>query len=698
MRSEHGKKSMSSTKGQGESKSRRAWLIAAALALLTYVAFAPALDCDFVNLDDPDYVLNNTHVKAGLNADGISWAFKSFAYGNWHPLTWLSLESDSSLWQKPDESGPDPRGFHLTNVLVHAASAALLFLTLRALTGVVWPSAAAAALFAVHPLRVESVAWVAERKDVLSTFFGILTLLAYAYYVRKPSASRYLAVVAAFVLSLMSKPMMITLPCLFLVLDWWPLNRAHGKRDIAWLAIEKVPLITLVAVSSVVTFVAQSRGGAVMDLETFPLLDRFENAPISYVEYLRKTFWPTGLAVFYPHRSYPWGAGLALPTVVGATAIVIVFTIATFLLRKRAPYLLAGWLWYLGTLVPVIGIVQVGDQSHADRYTYFPQIGLLIAVCWGVADLARRWPVPALVSAVAAVAALCVLTHRQLEVWESSEKLWRHDLATTDASPLALTDLGVDLSAQGRYDEADDYLCKSLALSSKSVFTHINRGNLLLALNRLPEAESEFATACDLQPNYPHPLTQLAEVLLRENKLKDAAKKNQEALQLAPEFAAALCNQGLIEIADDKPDEAMRQFREAIRLQPDLAAAHSGLGMLLLQKRKIDEGFEHLHKAVRYKPRSGEANLFLALALERSGHADAAARYFDRATEFSPGVAAGWAGRGRSYYRLRDIAAALACFRKAAELEPGTAEYRIRVKQLEDGQGLKPLDPVRQGS
>jgi tetratricopeptide (TPR) repeat protein len=654
---------------------RRDWLIAGALAVLTYVVFAPALDCDFVNLDDPDYVTRNVHVKAGLNAAETRWALTSFEYGNWFPLTWLSLELDATLWQKPESAEPDPRGFHLTNVLVHSASAALLFLTLRALTGALWPSIAAAALFAVHPLRVESVAWVAERKDVLSTFFGILALRAYASYVRQPSSRHYLAVAVALLLSLLCKPMMVTLPCLLLVLDWWPLQRAQTLRDCGRLLVEKWLLFALVATASVTAFLAQTRGGAVMPLETFPLTARLENAAISYVEYLKNTVWPVDLAVFYPHRYYSWGAGLSLPVVAGAILFLIVVTAAAIRLRQRAPYLLAGWLWYVGTLVPVIGVVQAGDQSHADRYSYFSQVGILVAVCWGVADLARAWPRLAVAATALAVLILSVVTRQQLTVWQDSETLWRHDLSAAGDNPLGLTDLGVALDDLGKNDEADRYFRKSLELSPRAFLPHINRGNLMLHQNKLAEAEAEFRTACELQPYIPLPRTQLSEVLLREGRVEEAASVNQKALDMAPELSGARCNMGLIESVRHNYREAAYQFREAIRLQPKFTEAHCGLGNLLFNEGKVKEGLDELREALRCNPRYGEGHFCLGKALLKLRDPDAI-WHFEKAAECSPNLPMIWSALGNIRARQGRWGEAVSCFERAVELDPNSAENR----------------------
>ena len=423
--------------------SRRDWAAVLTLAVVSLVTFSPAISCQFVNLDDSTYVVQNKSVKAGLSAGGVAWAFTTFDSANWHPLTWLSLQLDATLWRRPDGE-PAPAGFHLTNVLLHAANAGLLFLALRGLTGCYWRSVAVALFFAVHPLRVESVAWVAERKDVLSAFFGLLALWAYAGYVRGLSTRRYLAVVIPFVLSLLAKPMLVTLPCLLLVLDWWPLARARSTSAWVRLAIEKLPLFVLAALSSVVTVQAQAEGGAIRTLECFTPVVRAENAVVSYAVYLGKTAWPVGLSVFYPHPVYGYDGpvGPSSTEVAGGLALLVAISVAAIIFRKRAPYLLAGWLWYVGTLVPVIGLVQVGGQAYADRYTYIPQIGVLLALCWGAADLARAWPRTLISATAVAAAVLAVLSVGQLRVWQNSYSLWEHAYHVVEAQR---TGVGTDV-------------------------------------------------------------------------------------------------------------------------------------------------------------------------------------------------------------------------------------------------------------
>jgi Flp pilus assembly protein TadD len=555
---------------------------AAVLAGIAFAAFAPALRCGFVNFDDPFYVSKTPPVRGGLSWEGTRWAFTTFRVANWHPLTWLSLQLDASVW------GTEPWGFHLTSVLLHAANAALLFLALRALTGAFWRSAAVALLFAVHPLRAESVAWVAERKDVLSALFGFLALL-------------------------------VTLPCLLLVLDWWPLKRARALGDWGRLAAEKLPLLALVAATCAVTFVAQADRGAVKDFEGFPLAARLGNAAVSYVVYLWKTVWPAGLAAFYPHPGElpAWQTG-------GAALLLAALTALGVALRRRAPYLLAGWLWYLGTLVPVIGLVQVGTQAYADRYTYFPQVGLLLAACWGAADLAAGRARVALAAGVVAAAVLAALTREQVGVWHDSSALWNHTLRVAGESPVALTAYAEILEEEGKEGEAAGHYQRALRLEPRSVLAHIGLGRLFFRRQELEQAQREFQEACRLAPTFALARTSLGSVYYLQGRLADAEREDKEAARLAPEFADAYCNLGLVEMKRSDFARAADYFREALRHNPDSADAHSGLGVILFQQRQGEAAVFHLRQAVRCDPGSPERRLNLARVLEARGDRDGA--------------------------------------------------------------------------
>jgi tetratricopeptide (TPR) repeat protein len=579
----------------------RHWLVAAALAGIAFAAFVPALGCEFVNYDDPDYVTRNGQVTAGLSPARVGWAFTTFKNGNWHPLTWLSLQLDATLWHLPNGK-PNPLGFHLTSVLLHAANAALLFLALRALTGADWRSAAVALLFAVHPLRVESVAWVTERKDVLSTFFGLLALWAYAAYVAAPSTRRYLALAGLFALSLLSKPMLVTLPCLLLVLDWWPLGRLQAGN---WRprVVEKLPLFALVVASSVVTYLAQSTQSAVASTTMFPPSVRLENALVGYSAYLFKTVWPVDLAAYYPHPIYDTrpGGGLTGGNVGLAVVLLLALTAGAVALRRRAPYLLAGWLWFLGTLVPVLGLVQVGAQAYADRYSYFPQIGILLAVCWGAADLARGRERLALAAGVAAALALAVVTQSQTAYWKNSEALWRHSLQMTFPNSTAEMNLGEVLEQKKDFKGAVERYRKAVACEQGSVAARFRLGKALGQLDRLDEAVKQYEEVLRLQPDFVEARVQLGISRFGQGLRKEALDILADANLRAPESSTVLTALGLVLEGTNNPKLAAEKYEEAVECDPKNADAWFHMGRT---RPRRDEAIKCFKKALELDPDS----------------------------------------------------------------------------------------------
>jgi tetratricopeptide (TPR) repeat protein len=626
---------------------RRDWTIAAVLAVATFAVFMPALGFDFINFDDPEYVTGNPQVTRGLHPDSVRWAFTSIDAFYWHPLTWLSLQLDASL------SWPSPRGFHLTNVLLHAANAAVLFLALRSLTGSCWRSLAVAALFAVHPLRVESVAWVAERKDVLSVLFGLLAILAYARYAHAPTLLRYAAVALCLALSLMSKPMLVTLPFVLLILDWWPLRRWQtcGPRRIV---VEKLPLVALAAGCSVVAFVGQRRFEAVGGVDVFPPLVRIENAVVSYAAYLGMALWPARLAIFYPHPVYIYDGegGLSLAQVSGSALVLLALTILALALRRSAPYILAGWLWYLGSSVVVIGLIQAGAQARADRFTYFPQIGIAVAVCWGAADLlrSRRW-LAAVVSGVV-LTALVVRTETQLPTWHDSLSVWEHALRATRKTPIGLLHLGDALARKGREAEAYEAYREAIRLDPYSARAHNSLGNLLLRKGTTDAAARELTLACDLAPNLAEARTNLGNVLFKQRRLDDAAAKHREAIRLNPLLVDAYGNLAQVEMARQRPDAAADCYREMLRLRPHDPAALTGLGAALVVRGQLDEAAGCAREALQYAPRFARAHLLMALVLEGRQQPADAAEYFREAVRLDPALGP------RVEHRLRRAAAA----------------------------------------
>jgi Tfp pilus assembly protein PilF len=615
--------------------SPRDWITAAVLAGVTFAVFAPALNHGFVNFDDPECVMANPFVTRGLNLEGVRWAFTDLHTFYWQPLTWLSLQLDAQF------SWPKPFGFHLTNVLLHAGNAALFFLALRALTGAFWRSGAAAVLFALHPLRVESVAWVAERKDVLSVLFGLLAMWAYARYAERPSIGRYLPVLLGFILTLMSKPMLVTLPFLLLVLDWWPLGR-WGKRPPWTLVLEKLPLFAAAAaVSGLVLFYGEESDMKTAAWQLIPTTARVENTIHSYAAYLGMGFWPANLAIFYPHPAliYDGQGGLSRLELAVAAAILATITAAAIVLRRRAPYLLTGWLWYLGTLVPVIGIWQSGYQSRADRYSYFPEMGIALAVCWGAAALiGPRWRVGAAAMALLSTA-LVVRTESQLATWRDPVTLWEHDRATVRISPQCLSHLGDALVRAGRDRDAASVLTEALRLDPASAPAHINMANVYLHQGKLDLAAQHYSAACRCAPRLAVPHTLLGNVYLRLGKLAEAEKEHREAIRLAPGLVEAHAGLGQVELAQGNLPGAARSYAKAIELRPEDAQSRAYLGWVLFRSGKASEGTEFLRQAVQMNPELGSGHLFLGIVLSVTGHKDEATGHLRQAARQSPEMA-----------------------------------------------------------
>ena len=598
-----------STAGWSAFSGKAPWVCLALIAA-NLIVYASLQHHGFVNFDDGDYVGENPMVARGLTWHGVSWAFTTGYASNWHPLTWLSHMLDVQLY------GLNPGPHHLTNLLFHIANTLLLFGLLHRTTGALGRSAFVAGLFAVHPLHVESVTWVAERKDVLSTLFAMLTLWAYVAFTRRPSLHRYLAVFLLFALGLMAKPMLVTLPFVMLLLDFWPLGRlapalpasrpAPSRGRAIWVLVrEKVPLLALTVVSSIVTFVVQRRGGSVMSLDAIPLGVRAANALVSYVAYTGKMLWPARLAVFYPYvRPLPgwWVAGASL----GLLAV----SVAVLWLGPRHPYLPVGWFWYVGTLVPVIGLVQVGSQPIADRYTYVPLIGLFIVVAWGVSDLAIRRPLGRVALPIAAGVVLlaCAITARaQLQNWESSKALWEHALAVTTGNNVARNNLGNVLAKQGEFDDAIVQYSAALRIKPDYAFAHNNLGRVLANQGRISEAIEHYSAALRIEPDYADAHNNLGIVLAGQGKLDEAIAHYSRALRAKPDFADAHNNLGIALAKAGRADEAIHEFLEAVRIKPDYPEAHNNLGVVLVSKGRVGEAISQYSEALRLKPDYREA-------------------------------------------------------------------------------------------
>jgi protein O-mannosyl-transferase len=546
--------------------SSRPWWICALLVLAIFSAYWPVMGYAFTDFDDPQYVFKNPHVLKGLSWSGVVWAFTHFQV-NWHPLTWLSHMLDAQLY------GTNAGGHHATSVLFHAANAVLLFLLLKHLTGATWRSAMVAALFGLHPLHVESVAWVAERKDVLSTFFFLLALMAYTRYAElkiSPAPSQnqkwYALALVWFSLGLMSKPMLVTLPFVLLLLDYWPLGRISNFKfqnaGFRFLLAEKVPFLLLSSGSCVITFLAQQSGKAVMPITSLPAEARIENAFIAYAGYLEKMFWPDSLAAFYPLY-------IQIDTDAAVIGIVVLLLISgmVFILRRERPYLVTGWFWYLGMLVPVIGLVQVGSQAMADRYTYVPLIGIFIALIWLVSEISTSWPYRRLIVSILSVGILAIcwkLTASQVCYWQNSETLARHALAVTSENSSMQQLLGEGLIEHGKVEEARQHFVEALRICPDSVPALGDLALALVAEGKLDEAIGNCQVALKIQPGELKIHYILANTLSTQGKLSEAIAEYKTVLQIDPDHMFALND--LAWLLATAPDARFRDGSEAIRL------------------------------------------------------------------------------------------------------------------------------------
>jgi tetratricopeptide (TPR) repeat protein len=633
-------------------------LVALLLAVGTLGVFAKACGNGFLTWDDGAYVTNNANVRGGLTAAGLIWAWQpDSATCNWHPLTWISMQLDAQV------TGADQAwGFHLTNVLLHVANTLLLFGVLIRLTKSLWPSALVAALFALHPLRVESVAWVAERKDVLSCLFWLLTLWAYAWYAERPGIARYLGVVALFTLGLLSKPMLMTLPFVLLLLDYWPLGRVEGEGRrakgeeptsgscigheplpstlqsppsthvpthprLATLLLEKLPLLLLAAACGVMTVYAQRP--ATSGLESMPISLRLENAVMTYLWYLGQMMWPARLSPFYamPANMLPaWQLATAL-TVLGATTVLAVTV------RRRFPYLPVGWLWYLGTLVPVIGIVQVGVQGAADRYTYIPLIGIFVALGWGLADLAGHWRLSRPVIAVpvlAALAAFAAVTWKQIDYWHDTIALWRYAARIQPNNDLALINLADALLAEKR-PETIDCLQRLLEMHPDEAPSYYNLGTALIRLGRLNEALPYFRHAVQLAPENAEAHNQLGRALQLQGDWEQAIQEYSKALQIQPHHSKAHSALACALAQVGKTAEALPHFVVGIQAEPDNAELRRNYGLALQTQGALKRAQEQFAEAVRIKPDFAAAYESLGAVCALQGKKDEASQAFQEA-------------------------------------------------------------------
>jgi tetratricopeptide (TPR) repeat protein len=666
-----------------------------ALAVLTLAVFGRSCGNGFVNYDDPSYVTQNPHVLGGLTVDDLGWALTATAASNWHPLTWLSLQTDAQVW------GIDPAGYHLTNILLHAANTVLLFWVLLRMTAAVWRSALVAALFGLHPLHVESVAWVAERKDVLSTFFGLLSLWAYARYAERPALGIYTAVTLSFALSLLAKPMLVTLPFVFLLLDYWPLRRwralagegADGVRPVpgcstARMIAEKLPLLGLSAASCVVTLLAQERGEAMSSLSLLPLDQRLANSIVAYAAYLGKMVWPIGLAAYYLH---PRGAvpGWQVAT---AAALLAGVSVAAFKLRHRCPYLVVGWLWYVGMLVPVVGIVQVGMQAMADRYTYLPLVGVFLMLSWGLADLGNCWRVPVpigVASGLILLGACAFGSWLQLGYWHDSVRLWEHAVAVTTDNYFAHNNLGEALSQEGEREatrllqqgerEAARLLQQGKPDESRNARQESSDQARQVRDSSLRQAVAQYEAALAVKHDLAPALYNLGVAQAQLGDLDGAAQRFTAAIAVNPFLPSAHYNLGLVRVQQGSLSEAAEAFSEALRITPDYSNAHTNLGLVLTRQGRLSEAAEQFAAAVQQNPADAEAHAQLALVLALRGDLPRAEAEYRQAVALRPASGRYYCGLGQVLLGEHRDQQAQAAYREGLRLEPGSAENADRL-------------------
>jgi len=563
----------------------------------------------FVNYDDRQYVTQNHYVQAGLTLESIKWSFTAIHASNWHPLTWLSHMLDCQIYEM------NPGHHHMTNVLLHILNTLLLFLVFKRMTGKLWQSGFVAALFALHPLHVESVAWVAERKDLLSTFFWMLTLWSYVRYVERSDFNRYLPVLFFFILGLMAKPMLVTLPFVLLLLDYWPLRRFElGSRDENnsqqrrfnfGLICEKMPLFFLSAVSSVVTYIVQESSGAVNSLAVIPFHIRIANATVSYASYIGKMIWPHNLAVFYP---YP--ESIVSWKITGAVLLLGVISVIVCQMVRTKPYFAVGWLWYIGSLVPVIGIVQAGVQKMADRYTYVPLIGLFIIIAWGVPDILVRWRHKKIILAISTtfvLSAFMICTWFQVKNWQNSITLFEHALDVTVDNSIAHINLGEALAGQGKIDAAVRHYYEALRIKPNLAAPHLNLGVALKEGGKLSEAINHFSKVLGLKSDCAEVHYELGDTLDRKGDFASAIEHYLEAVRIKPDYAKVYNNLGVIQARQNKDKEAIAHFYKAIQIDSAYAGAYYNLGKIFTNQGKIEDAIFNYRKTLHFSPENTQA-------------------------------------------------------------------------------------------
>ncbi len=616
-------------------------IIILVLIVLVFAAYWQVQNFEFVNYDDNVYVTQNFKTQAGITWESIAGTFTDLRTSNWHPLTMLSHMLDWQLF------GEKAGGHHWTSVIIHIFNTVLLFLLLNQLTGAIWRSALVAALFAVHPINVESVAWIAERKNVLSTFFWILTMLLYVWYVKQPGWKRYLPVFLCFALGLMSKPMLVTLPFVLLLLDYWPLNRTAintqnenqtaiqaplkvGKAKLSFLILEKIPLFILTVISICVTLYAAKNASTIAYFDIIPLTKRVYNAIFSYALYLKKLLWPTDLAALYPHSD------IQILQVLLAALLLVFITAISCKYYKKYPYLVVGWFWYLGTLVPVIGIVQVGSQAMADRYAYIPFIGIFIMLSWTINEIIKNslWQKISSFIVVIIFMGLLVTTHNQVRYWENSFSLFERTLNTTKGNFIAHIGMGVELMKQNRINEAVAHFNTAININPKNPVNYIafvSLGQTFSIQNKTKEAIAAFKQALSINSKCDEAYHKLGFVLFQTGQVEEAIVEYQKAIALNNDYPMYHGSLGNAYVRQGKFEEAAKEYSEVLRIQPANAGAHNNLAMVLIRQDRIDEAIKHFREAIRLQPEYANAHYQLALLLKQKGLIEESTYHYQQA-------------------------------------------------------------------
>ncbi len=646
------------------------------LIIATAAVYWQVNDFSFVNLDDPLYVTGNRHVKDGLTLKNIIWAFTDATEitNYWAPLTWLSILLDFELY------GMNAGGYHVTNLLFHLLNTLLLLFVFHKMTGDLWQSAFIAAMFSLHPLHVESVAWVTERKDVISTFFWILTMWAYCSYSKSHHIKPYLLAIFYFIMGLMAKPMLVTLPFVLLLLDFWPLRRlqlsppAPFMKKILSLSWEKMPFFLLIPAASIAAFLTQQRGGVISSLSLIPISLRAENVVVSYAAYLWKMFWPFNLSAIYP---YP--ESLPIGLVAASLCVLVLISAIAFLTINKAPWFIVGWLWYVGTLVPVIGIVVIGPHAMADRFTYVPLIGIFLIIAYGVPELLKKNQNRKTVLAAATsvlIACLLSATWNQVGYWRDSFTLFKHALEVTEKNPLAHLNMGNALLDQGDLEEARRHYAASLQIFPDSDEAHNNLGTIFMRKGEINQAIEHHSQALRINPDSVSALNNLGNALKKAGRTDEAIECYTKALKIQPDSAELNFNLGLLLSNSGRQNEAIQHFSRALQIDRTFALAHNSIGNAFMKLNQVEKAMIHFSKALETNPSLYTAHFNMGQAFEKLGKTSDAIKHFKLALQINTDYAMAHNYLGNLFLKTGEMAEAISHFTEALKLKPDYTEAR----------------------